>query len=59
MLIVSEILKKNHFVTTEAVETVAEADIEDSIKRKRIRVSFKYCTKHQKLGKYKKNFYLK
>ena len=34
-LTVSEILKKNHFVTA------AEANIDDSIKRKRIRVSLK------------------
>ena len=30
-------IKKNHFVT-------AEADIDDSIKRKRIRVSLNYCS---------------
>ena len=35
-LVVSEIFKKNHFVTAEAA-----ADIDDSIKRKRIRVSLK------------------
>ena len=36
---VSEIFPKNHFVTAEAA--TAEADIDDSIKRKRVRVSLK------------------
>ena len=40
-LMVSEILKKNHFVTVEAAtESAAEADIDDSIKRKRVRSLF-------------------
>ena len=33
-------IKKNHFVTAEAA-AVVEADIDDNIKRKRIRVSLK------------------
>ena len=38
------VIKKNHFVTTEAA-----ADIDDSIKRKRIRVSLKMCGKLKEL----------
>ena len=37
-LVVFEIFKKNHFVTS--VEAVAKADIDDSINRNRIHVSF-------------------
>ena len=37
-LVISEILKINHFVTS---EEATEADIDDSIKRKRFRVSLK------------------
>ena len=41
-LVISEIYKKNNFVTAaEAVEAAVEADIDDSIKRKRISVLLK------------------
>ena len=39
-LVVSEIFQKSHFVTA-AVEVAAEADIDASVKRKRIHVSLK------------------